>query len=317
MSGKKNLLRSPLRSMTGYAASTAQQDGFTLTVSVRSVNHRYLDLRVHLPEALLPLEREARSMIQAANPRGHVDLKAALEFAGGGDLAVDEALAAKYLEIFRRLGTAHGLSAQVDAAALAHLPGVVTRKGAEGSAEMPPPLEKAFRKALQEAVESWDRMRAEEAALLAEDMSARVEGLGKSTAKVEQWLTKSLQEAQQKLAERLQSLVAPALGGGAGAQAGLDAARLAQEALLLAERSDPTEEILRMKSHVKQFAGLLEGEADAGRKLDFLLQEMQRETNTLLAKVASLGASSLPLTQTGLEMKAEIEKLREQVQNLH
>jgi uncharacterized protein (TIGR00255 family) len=95
-----------------------------------------------------------------------------------------------------------------------------------------------------------------------------------------------------------------------------DPARLAQEALLLAERSDPTEEIQRMKAHVQQFVHVLDGEADAGRKLDFLLQEMQREANTLLAKVASLGLSGMPLTERGLAMKAEIEKLREQVQNL-
>jgi uncharacterized protein (TIGR00255 family) len=96
----------------------------------------------------------------------------------------------------------------------------------------------------------------------------------------------------------------------------VEPARLAQEALLLADRTDPTEEIERMKAHVSRFAALLEGEADAGRKLDFLLQEMQRETNTLLAKVAGLGESSLHLTELGLQMKADIEKLREQVQNL-
>src|SRR3990172_949211 len=91
-----------LRSMTGYAAATAQQDGFTLTVSLRSVNHRYFDLRTHFPDALLALEREARSVIQSKSPRGHLDLKVALEFASGGDIVVDEILAGKYVEIFRR-----------------------------------------------------------------------------------------------------------------------------------------------------------------------------------------------------------------------
>ena len=296
-----------LRSMTGYAAATAQQDGFALTVSLRSVNHRYFDLRTHFPEPLLPLEREARSTIQATNPRGHVDLKVAIEFAGGGDVVVDEALAGKYIEIFRRLGAAHGMATQMDAASLAQLPGVVARKGISAGSEISSELGTAFRSALNQAVAQWDAMRAEEAALLSEDMLHRVGGLGRATEQVERWVQDSLQEAQARLAERLQSLAAPS---------GLDPARLAQEALLLAERTDPTEEIQRMKAHVKRFAALLEGEADAGRKLDFLLQEMQREANTLLAKVAGLGPSSLRVTELGLEMKAEVEKLREQVENL-
>jgi len=296
-----------LRSMTGYAAASAQQNGFTLTVSLRSVNHRYFDLRTHFPEALLPLEREARSVIQARNPRGHLDLKVAIEFAGGGDVVVDEALAGKYIELFRRLGSQHGLAAPIDAATLAQLPGVVARKGISAGAELSPEMDSAFRTALSEAVERWDAMRAEEAALLVQDMAARVGGVGEATRQVEQWLGSTLQEAQARLAERLQTLAAPA---------GLDPVRLAQEALLLAERTDPTEEIQRMKAHVKRFAALLEGEVDAGRKLDFLLQEMQREANTLLSKVAGLGPASLRVTDLGLHMKAEIEKLREQVQNL-
>jgi uncharacterized protein (TIGR00255 family) len=170
-----------------------------------------------------------------------------------------------------------------------------------------PELSEAFRAALAETLARWDTMRAEEAALLAQDMVARAEGLGNATGRVEQWLDGSLKDAQGRLAERLQSLAVPS---------GLEPERLAQEALLLAERADSTEEIQRMKAHVQRFVSLLQEESDAGRKLDFLLQEMQRETNTLLAKVAVLGASSLPVTELGLQMKAEIEKLREQVQNL-
>jgi uncharacterized protein (TIGR00255 family) len=311
-----NSKQTALRSMTGFAAAAAQQNGVTVTVSVRSVNHRYLDLRVHLPEVLLPLERSARSAIQALGPRGHVDVKAALDFTGGGDLAVDEALAARYVEVFQRLGKVHGLTAGLEAGTLAQLPGVVSRQGSSSSADVGEELGHAFSKALSDAIASWDKMRAEEASLLVVDMKARAAEITRATADVELWLKESLSAAQQKLVERLQSAVAPAIEASPGAQSVLDSTRLAQEALLLAERSDPTEEIERMKAHLKQFATLLEGAGDAGRKLDFLLQEMQRETNTLLAKVASLGASGLPLTNRGVEMKAEIEKLREQVQNI-
>jgi uncharacterized protein (TIGR00255 family) len=168
-------------------------------------------------------------------------------------------------------------------------------------------MEAAFLQAVKQAVERWDRMRGEEAALLVEDMRARIGGLRQTVERLEQWQREALRESQQRFAERLQGLVG---------QVGIEPARLAQEALMLADRTDTSEEMLRLKAHLAQFAALLDGDADAGRKLDFLLQEMQREANTLLSKVAGLGESSLPLTQAGVEMKAEIEKLREQVQNL-
>jgi len=303
MTGKQTRLRS----MTGYALATAQHDGFTLSVTLRSVNHRYLDLRVHVPESLLPLERKARAIVQGRNPRGHVELKVALESPSGGDMTVDEALLARYMETFRRLGAQYGLPAPTDMAALSQLPGVVVRKDAAPGLEITSELEGTLLEAVTRAVEGWDAMRGEEAALLVADMRARIGGLGQTVERLEQWQRESLRDAQQRLAERLQALAG---------QSGFDQARLAQEALMLADRTDPTEEMLRLKAHVSQFAALLDGDADAGRKLDFLLQEMQREANTLLAKVAGLGETSLSMTQTGVEMKAEIEKLREQVQNL-
>jgi uncharacterized protein (TIGR00255 family) len=296
-----------LRSMTGFAAVTAQHNGFLLSVSLRSVNHRYLDLRVHAPDALLPLERKARAIVQERNPRGHVDLKVALESPGGADLIVDETLLARYLETFRRVGTQYGLEAPTDLAALSQLPGVVARKDTAPNLEITSDMEAAFLQAVKQAVERWDRMRGEEAALLVEDMRARIGGLRQTVERLEQWQREALRESQQRFAERLQGLVG---------QVGIEPARLAQEALMLADRTDTSEEMLRLKAHLAQFAALLDGDADAGRKLDFLLQEMQREANTLLSKVAGLGESSLPLTQAGVEMKAEIEKLREQVQNL-
>jgi len=187
------------------------------------------------------------------------------------------------------------------------MPGVIARKGTSSALEISPELRDTFHKALEEAVTRWDTMRAEEAALLVGDLATRVAGVGKATAQIEQWLADSLREAQHKLTERLQALAAPS---------GLEPARLAQEAVLLADRTDATEEIQRLKAHVQQFESFLGGAADAGRKLDFLLQEMQREANTLLTKVAGLGQSSLAISELGLEMKAELEKLREQVQNL-
>ncbi|MBI4460763.1 MAG: YicC family protein [Acidobacteria bacterium] len=296
-----------LRSMTGYAETTAELEGITLTVSLRSVNHRFLDLRLHLPDQLLVLESKIRKQIQAGNPRGHLDVRVNLDWKTGTSAVVDEGLILRYLQLFQKLETEYGLSPAADAATLCRLPGVVTLAGGSAGREIPPQLEDAFWKALEETLERWDSMRAEEAQFLVEDMQERATGILRVLSQVVQWQAEMLPLTQKKLQERVQVLLE---------QPGLDANRLAQEAALLAERTDSSEEVLRLQSHLTQLRGLLEGESDAGRKLDFLLQEILRELNTLLAKTASLGEGSLPITQAGLEMKAEVEKLREQVQNL-
>jgi uncharacterized protein (TIGR00255 family) len=294
--------------MTGYAIASAAHGGLTLTVTIRSVNHRHLDLRIHMPDTLLPLEGKLRSLLQTCSPRGHVDVRVAFETPGAGELTLDEQALRRYVETLRQVGTQVGLPGPTDLAALSQLPGVIARKESVAGIQSTPELEAVFLEIVSTAIERWDAMRAEEAALLASDMRTRMAAIGESVAELEHLQAGTLQRAKQLLAERLQSLVE--------AVAPLEPARLAQEALILAERSDASEELLRLRAHLSQFLKLLDGEADAGRKLDFLLQEMQREANTLLSKVAALGEASLPLTRGALDVKAEIEKLREQVQNL-
>jgi len=303
--------RSGLRSMTGYAVCVARDDGFTLRVSLRSVNHRFLDLRLHLPEALLPLEAKVRSEIQARNPRGHLELKVVLERQAGDRISVDEALLEQCIGMFRRLGAQYGLRAELDMVSLAQLPGVISLGGMSVEEEIAPPLEAAVLNALRQTLERWDAMRAEEARVLSEDLEQRLAWIGDAIAQLEHLRRQLLPQAQQRLRERLEALLG---------QPGLDPSRLLQEAALLADRTDTSEEILRLKAHVRQFTRLLaEGPPDgndAGRKLDFLLQEIHREINTLLSKTAGLGECGLAMTQLGLDVKAEVEKIREQTQNL-
>ena len=221
-------------------------------------------------------------------------------------LAVDEALVERYVEVFRRLGAQHGLPGETDIATLCRLPGVVAMAASPSSREVSPQLESTFLSTLRETLQSWDAMRAEEARHLGEDLRARVVRVCGSVERMEQLQKESVPRARERLQERLLAMLG---------EAGLDATRLAQEAAVLADRADISEEILRLKAHAAQFLALLDG-ADVGKKLDFLLQEMHRELNTSLSKTAALGVSGLPMTQAGLEIKAEIEKLREQVQNL-
>jgi len=167
-------------------------------------------------------------------------------------------------------------------------------------------LEAPVLAAVEQTFRRWDEMRAAEARFLLDDMGKRVGRIQESAERLEGLQAEIVLLAQERLQERLQALLG---------HAGLDPARLAQEAALLAERADASEEILRLKAHAVRLAVVLDQEADVGRKLDFLLQEMHREANTLLAKTAGLGEGSLSLTDTALEIKGEVEKLREQAQS--
>jgi uncharacterized protein (TIGR00255 family) len=296
------------RSMTGYAETIAERDGMVLTVSLRSVNHRFLDLHVHLPDALQSLEPKIRREIQERNPRGRLDLKVTAEGAALTRLNVDEALLGRYIELFRRLGAQYGLPAETDLATLARLPGVLSLAGSEdGGGERIAALEALLLATLRQTLDRWDEMRAGEARYLLDDMEKRVGRVQELAGRLEGFQAEMVRLAQKRFQERIEALLG---------QAGLDPARLAQEAALLADRADVTEEILRLKTHAARFAAALAQEADLGRKLDFLSQEMHREANTFLAKAAGLGEASLPGTDAALEIKGEIEKLREQVQNL-
>jgi uncharacterized protein (TIGR00255 family) len=294
--------------MTGYAETVAEHDGAILKVSLRSVNHRFLDLHVHLPEGLQLLEGKIRREVQEKNPRGRLDLKIIVEGQTQATPRVDEALLGQYVALCERLGRQYGLEEETDLATLFRLPGVLNVTGAsvagdDTAARLEAPLLDVLRQTLQR----WDDMRAAEAAFLVEDMAKRLQNIMDAAATLEGRHEEVVLLAQKRLQERLQALAG---------QSGLDPARLAQEAAVLAERADSTEEILRLKAHTAQFAQTLAQETDVGRKLDFLLQEMHRELNTFMAKTAGLGEGSLSLTDTAIAVKGEVEKLREQVQNL-
>lgn len=293
--------------MTGFAQTVVQEDGFVLTLSLRSVNHRTLDLHLHLPEELQQFETAVRREVSALQPRGHLQLKVTLEREAGLTPAVDEDLIGKYVELFRRVGERYGLSVETAVQSLSQLPGVIARHDAPSSLPVSPKLEAAFLKGLRDTLQAWDEMRAGEASVLQDDLRARTLRISSGLECVEQLRVETLPLAQKKLRERLQSWLG---------QNTLDASRLAQEAAMQAEHTDVSEEVLRLKAHFAQFLTMLAGNGEAGKKLDFLLQEIQRELNTLLAKTVGLGESGLRMTQMALEIKGEAEKLREQVQNL-
>jgi uncharacterized protein (TIGR00255 family) len=299
-----------LKSMTGYAQSQANEDGFGLRVSLRSVNHRFLDLHLRVPEGFEPLEPRIRQMVRDRVRRGHLDVTLRYELAGPAAVGVNQDVAAAYLQAADALRKQFGITTEPDVATILRLPGVIAPGAAllaDGSDSDLVRLEAVVARCLADSLDKLDRMREQEGEALREDMSGRLVSIASFAAKV----ATLAEQARPAFARRLELRLKDLLG-----EMQIDPARLAQEAALAAERSDVSEELSRLSSHVRQFESLLSAPSDVGKKLDFLLQEMQREANTLLSKTPGNEAESLEITSLALEIKSEIEKLREQVQNI-
>ncbi|HLW81883.1 MAG TPA: YicC/YloC family endoribonuclease [Candidatus Acidoferrales bacterium] len=294
----------PLKSMTGYAQTRAEEDGWAVQLSLRSVNHRFLDMRVRLPEGWDALETEIRKKMQERFRRGHVEVSLQIQAARNNSVTINREVAAAYLKAVKSLGEEFEMKSEPDIAAILRLPGVAS--SAPPHAEMEK-LAELVRAGLTRAMDQLDEMRRIEGQALREELTRRLSAIEHATARVE-LLAERVRPAY---ARKLETRVKELLGNYEA-----DPARIAQEAAFIAERSDTTEELARLRSHVKQFRGLLDGGGEVGKRLDFLLQEMQRESNTLLSKASGADDDGLQITQLGLELKAEIEKLREQVQNV-
>lgn len=295
-----------MKSMTGFAAAHTTGRGGSLRVTIRSVNHRFLDLHLHLPEGFEPIEPRMRKMLRERLRRGHLDVTLYYEPGGKTAIGINQEAAAAYLDALNRLKRKFRVKGETDLAGILRLPGVIGTAAATTENDLAR-LEESASRCLSEALDRLDRMREAEADHLREEMSGhlrRIAKLGKAVKEL-------AERAQPAFAGRLRSRLTELLG-----EATMDPARLAQEAAIAAERSDVSEELARLESHVQQFERLLAGAPDVGKKLDFLLQEMQREANTLLSKTPGNGSDGLEITRLGIEIKSEIEKLREQVQNI-
>jgi uncharacterized protein (TIGR00255 family) len=304
--------RQTVKSMTGYAEARRESENWLVRISIRSVNHRFLDVRVRLPEGLESVELPIRQMLRERLSRGHVEVTLYVEPARSEPVQVNRETVAAYLRMVDELRREFGLKQELDLAALLRLPGVVAVAGAGGgltstSDDAMKRLRQQVMACLEQALANLDEMRQTEGRSLTEEMRRLLGALKERTEQV-QVLTERSRPAY---AARLKSRLDELLGG-----TPLEPARLAQEAAMLAERADVSEELARLLSHVEQFGGLVAGAGEIGKKLDFLLQEMQREANTLLSKTPGLGEDGLAITELGLQIKAEIERLREQVQNV-
>lgn len=295
---------STLRSMTGYAQGRVEKDGWAVQLSMRSVNHRFLDVRVKMPDGWDALEMELRKGVQEHFRRGHVEVTFQVQADKKNAVTINREIAAAYLAGAQSLLKEYGMKSEPDIAAILRLPGVASSAPPPGEFEK---IAAAARTALAHVAAQLDQMRCAEGQMLEKELMQRLSGLESTTQQAELLAEKARPAYARRLEGRLKELL--------GVYA-VDPARVAQEAAFVAERTDITEEIARLRSHIKQFRALLTTGGEAGKKLDFLLQEMQREANTLLSKSGGADEDGLQLTQLGLELKSEIEKLREQVQNV-
>jgi len=304
--GSAKAAEKSLKSMTGYAQAERVEHGFSLRVSVRSVNHRFLDLHVRVPEGFEPLEPRIRHILRERVRRGHLDVTLRYEPAGPAALAINQHVAAAYVEAVNGLRKQFGIHAEPDLTSVLRLPGVIGLPAASLDEELAR-LEEILTACLYEALDKLDRMRGREGDALRQEMLRRLANITDLAARVHPLAERARPAFRKRLETRLKELLA---------ETQLDPVRITQEAAIAAERSDVSEELTRLASHVRQFESVLTTAFDVGKKLDFLLQEMQREANTLLSKTPGHEAEGLEITKCGLEIKSEIEKLREQVQNI-
>lgn len=294
------------KSMTGYAQASVEHNGWALRVNLRSVNHRFLDVRLRLPEGFEDFEPRLRQMLRERLRRGHVDLTLHFEPAGSAAVQLNREVAAAYLKAAEELRAQFGLKDEPDLMTLMRLPGVIAASGLV-TEEDRAGLEQHLVACAEQALARLEEMRLAEGRALAEEIEQR---LGAILAHVEQ-IAALAERVRPAYAARLSARLKELLG-----QVPLDSGRIAQEAAILAERADVNEEIQRLRSHVQQVHQLLGSAGEVGKKLDFLLQEMQREANTLLSKTPGVEADGLSIAALALEVKSEIEKLREQAQNV-
>lgn len=290
-----------IRSMTGFGRSQGSAAGMDITVEIRSVNHRYFECNTRLPRAYGFLDEKLKTFLQGRISRGKVDVSVYIDLtdAPGTEVVVNRSLAEAYLRAAEELAALGNVKNDISVRALTTFPDVLTVRRA---AEDEDAVWDAVRGVAEEAVDRFLQMREREGAKMREDVLSRRETLLSAVAFVEERSPQTVREHMEKVTNRMRDL----LDGAA-----VDEARLLTEAGLLADRLAVAEETVRLRSHLDQLQQLVNADEPVGRKLDFLVQEINRETNTIGSK-----SQDLSLTRQIVDMKSEIEKIREQIQNI-
>jgi uncharacterized protein (TIGR00255 family) len=299
----------PIYSMTGFARVQVQaplrnQNQLSYTLSVKSVNHRFLDIQLRLPSGLDALEIELRQAIKDNLVRGHVELALSIDRTTQQKAGYNSEFVANYLAAFAAARDENGLTGEPDLDAILRLPGALQTEN-RGDEELTF-LAESVQQQIVPLLQQLKAMRAREGEALEAILNGTLDRLADANEGVAELRPEIEQRYQERLTQRLLAATGPEF----------NRQRLLEEVAVLVERSDIAEELARMHTHIGHFRELLAAGGELGKKLDFLLQEMNREANTLLSKTGGVGGKGTRITELGLAMKSEIEKAREQIQNV-
>ena len=294
----------PIRSMTGYARIRRSCPDGEVVLAIKAVNHRGLDIHFHLPPDFDPYENAIRNVIRRLVSRGHLDVRASFKRNASDDAAqINMDMLDAFVAAWRAAASRHNIAAEPDLASALRLPGMLGASDRDPAAAM----EQFLAQLTEDTVKELNVFREREGNDTLAVLLERNAHIRAAVAKVKDIRSRAMPAFQARMRDRLADILA-------GTQ--LEPQRIAQEAAVLADRSDIGEEIARLEIHTEQLEKLLAAGGEIGKKLDFLLQEMNRETNTMLSKTNGIGEQGLTITETALGIKADIEKIREQSLNL-
>jgi len=290
-----------IKSMTGFGRAELEKDGRVWVVEIRCVNNRFLDLKMKLPRGYAALEERIRRCVNSFHSRGRVDMVVSVngELADRQEVVVNLDLARSYMQAFATLADTFDLPKTTPLATLAGCPDVMMRKQLDDDLEE---IWDSVESVVEEALRNCDVMRCQEGGTLVDELRERLHGFAAIVDHIEEAIPELLLQRQRTLQERLEKLLGTVQ---------LDPQRLTQEVAIMADKSDVTEELVRLRSHIQQFFSFMDESGGVGRKLDFLIQEFLREVNTLASKI-----SDAEIAHLSVDLKSELEKMREQVQNI-
>jgi uncharacterized protein (TIGR00255 family) len=290
-----------IRSMTGFAQVKSNAgESIAFSLSLKSVNHRFLDPQLRLPADMDELEMKLRRILKERLARGHVEVTLSVERRAGEGFGFNRELVGGYVAAFRKAAAEFGAAGEPDLNAVFRMPGALGEV-----ATVDGDFQNAVLAAMDQAITRLNVMREQEGEGMEREMRRRLHNLEQATAEISHLRSAVTRAVMEKVQARMNELLE-----------NVDQDRILQEAAILAERSDIQEELVRLQTHIEHFRKLLDQGGELGKKLDFLLQELNREANTLLSKTSGVTGEGLRITELGLQMKSEIEKCREQVQNL-
>ena len=290
-----------MKSMTGFGRAKLEKNSRIYNVEIKSVNHKYNDISIKLPRSLSYIEEKIKKQISSAVSRGKIDVYITFENYSeeGKEVIVNRELVKEYIKEFQKLSEENNLNMNIPVTEITKLPDVLTLKETSEDEEV---IENEVLECVKEAINNFVSMREKEGNKIKEDLNTRIERVKEKVEQISKYSTGLVEEYVVKLEERIKEILKTDI---------VDKSRLAMEVVLYADKCSVEEEITRLRSHIIQFKNMLEETNPIGKKIDFLIQEMNRETNTIGSK-----SGSLDITNLVINVKTELEDIREQIQNI-